>query len=249
MDVAVAQHRHMHGRFYAGDDLRVDAGGVHLLPRPGVYCDEGRTSLFAGLGALDCGDVVGVPAFAHLDRDGPGGVCHYLLDDPAAEVGVQHQFAAGAAGDDLRGRAAHVDVQKVESVFLDGGGCFAHDLGHFAEDLDAVGGTVGFGLEQADRFVVVVDQRPAGHHLTDCETGPVLRHQAAAGRIGEACHGAEHGPVGQGDVLDLQRFHCVPLLLDKTIKNYYTTNRERRWLQNGQLLLGSGVKKNDRLLW
>ena len=104
-------------------------------------------------------------------------------------------------------------------------------------------------LEQADRFVVVVDQRPAGHHLTDCETGPVLRHQAAAGRIGEACHGAEHGPVGQGDVLDLQRFHCVPLLLDKTIKNYYTTNRERRWLQNGQLLLGSGVKKNDRLLW
>ena len=50
--------------------------------------------------------------------------------------------------------------------------------------------------------------------------------QAAAGRIGEACHGAEHGPVGQGDVLDLQRFHCVPLLLDKTMKNYYITNRE-----------------------
>ena len=108
---------------------------------------------------------------------------HYLLDDPAAEVGVQHQFAAGTAGDDLRGRAAHVDVQKVESVFLDGSGCFAMIWGTSPEDLDAVGGTVGFGLEQADRFVVVVDQRPAGHHSLTVKPAPccaIRRRQGAS---------------------------------------------------------------------
>ena len=216
----------MDGVLHLGDDVQIDAGGVHLLPRPGVDGDEGSTRLFARLGALHGGDVVGVPAFAHLDRDGAGGVGENLLHDLPTQVRVQHQLAARAAGDNLRGRAAHVDVEKIEVVFFNGGGGFAHDLRHFSEDLDAVGRAVGLGLEQADRLVVVVDQRPAGYHLADGEARAVLGHQAAAGRVGKARHGAEHRPVGQGDILKFQRFHCVPLLLDKTMKNYYSTNRE-----------------------
>ena len=69
-------------------------------------------------------------------------------------------------------------------------------------------------LEQADRFVVVVDQRPAGHHFTDGKTGSVLGHQPPGRGIGKARHGAEHCPVGQRDLPDLQRgverFHDTP---------------------------------------
>ena len=188
--------------------------------------DERSTRLFARLGALHGGDVVGVPAFAHLDRDGAGGVGEDLLHDLPTQVRVQHQFAARTAGDDLRSRAAHVDVEKIEVVFFNGGGGFAHDLRHLAEDLHPVGCAVRLCLQQADGLMVAVHQRPAGHHLADRKACAVLRHQAAAGRVGKARHGAEHCPVGQGDILKFQRFHCVPLLLDKTMKNYYTANRE-----------------------
>ncbi len=68
-------------------------------------------------------------------------------------------------------------------------------------------------LEQADRFVVVVDQRPAGYHLADGKASAVLRHQAAAGGIRKARHRAEHRTVGQGDIADLQRFHGFSLYL------------------------------------
>ena len=135
---------------------------------------------------------------------------HHLLYDTAAAVRVQHQPAACTAGDDLRGRAAHVDVHKVKIILLDGSGGFAHDLGHFAEDLHAVGRAVGFRLEQADRLVVAVHQRPAGHHFADGKARPVLGHQAAAGCVRKARHGAEHRPVRQNDIANFQRFHRFP---------------------------------------
>ena len=68
-------------------------------------------------------------------------------------------------------------------------------------------------LEQADRFVVVVDQRPAGHHLADRKSCAVLGHQPTAGRVRKARHRAKNCPVGQGDIADLQRFHGFSLYL------------------------------------
>ena len=210
VDVAVAQHGHLHCRLDLGDDVRVDARGVHLLPGAGMDCDELRSRLFAGFRALHCRDMVGVPAFPHLDCHRTGGVGLDLLDDAAAEVRIQHQLTARAARDDLGGRTAHIDVQKVEGVCFDGRCGLAHDLRHLAKDLHAIGCTVGFGLEQADRLVVVVDQRPAGHHLADRKACAVLGHQPTAGRVREARHRAEYCPVGQGDISDFQRFHLIP---------------------------------------
>ena len=65
-------------------------------------------------------------------------------------------------------------------------------------------------LEQADRFVVVVDQRPAGHHLADRKSCAVLGHQPTAGRVRKARHRAKNCPVGQGDISDFQRIHLIP---------------------------------------
>ena len=210
MDVAVAQHRDVDGLFHFPDNAPVDARGIHLLPGPGMDSHQHRPRLLAGFGALHGRDVVGIPALAHLDRDGAGGVLHHLFHDPAADVRVQHQFAARAAGHDLGGRTAHVDVQEIELVLLNGRRGLPHDLGHLAKDLHAVGGPVGLRLEQADRFVVAIHQCPAGHHLADGKARAVLCHQAAAGGIREARHGAEHCLVGQRDIAKFQRFHCLP---------------------------------------
>ena len=94
-------------------------------------------------------------------------------------------------------------------VLLNGRRGLSHDLGHLAKDLHAVGGPVGLRLEQADRFVVAVHQRPAGHHFAHSKTRTVLGHQAAAGCIRKARHRAEHRPVGQDDIADFQRFHWL----------------------------------------
>ena len=213
VDIAVAQHRHLHRVLYPGDDLRVDARGVHLLPGAGVHRYQCRARLLAGLGALHGGDVVGVPALAHLYGNRALGVRHHLLHDTPAAVGVQHQLAARPAGNDLGGRAAHVDIHKVKFVLLNGGGGLAHDLRHLAEDLHPVGCAVRRCLQQADGLMVAVHQRPAGYHLADGKASAVLRHQAAAGGIRKARHRAEHRPVGQGDIADLQRFHGFSLYL------------------------------------
>ena len=213
VDIAVAQHWHLYRILYPGDDLRVDARGVHLLPGAGVHRHQRRARLLAGFGALHGGDVVGVPALAHFYGDRALGVRHHLLHDAPAAVGVQHQLAARPAGNDLRGRAAHVDVHKVKFVLLNGGGGLAHDLRHFAEDLHPIGCAVGRCLQQADSLMVAIHQRPAGYHFADGKARTVLCHQAAAGGIRKARHRAEHRPVGQGDIADLQRFHGFSLYL------------------------------------
>ena len=168
-------------------------------------CIPARAGLLTGLGTLHCSDVVGIPALAHFHGDRPFCICHNLLHDAPAAVWVQHQLTACAAGHDLGGRAAHIDIHKVELVLFDGGGGFAHDLGHFAKDLHAIGCTVGFGLEQAHRLVVAVHQRPAGHHFAHSKACTVLGHQAAAGCIRKARHRAEHRPVRQDDIADFKR--------------------------------------------
>ena len=210
VDVAVAQHGNLHGLLHPADDVQINARGVHLLPGAGVDGHQHGARLLAGFGALHGRHMVGVPALAHFHGHGPGGVGHHLLHDLAAGIGVQHQLAASAPGDDLRGRAAHVDVQKIKIVLLDGGGGLPHDLGHLAKDLHAVGRAVGLGFQKADGFVVAVHQRPAGYHLADGKACAMLGHQAAARRIGKACHGAEDGLVGQGEIANFQRFHSVP---------------------------------------
>ena len=60
----------------------------------GMDSHQHRPRLLAGFGALHGRDVVGIPALAHLDRDGAGGVLHHLLHDPAADVRRRHADGA-----------------------------------------------------------------------------------------------------------------------------------------------------------
>lgn len=171
-----------------------------------------------------------------------------LLDDAAAEIGVQHQLAACAARDDLRGRAAHVDVQKVELVFFNGRCGLAHDLGYLAEDLHAVGCAVGFGFEQADRFVVVVDQRPAGHHLADRKSCAVLGHQRRQGASVKPAIGPKTARWGRV-IFPIFRESILSLvLLDNGLQKLYTINKKGtvcEWSASFR----HEIKKNDRRLW
>ena len=70
VDVAVAQHRHLHRRLDFGDDVRVNARGIHLLPGAGVDGDEFSPRLLAGFGALHRRDVVASQPFRILTVTG-----------------------------------------------------------------------------------------------------------------------------------------------------------------------------------
>ena len=98
------------------DGRRVDGRDVHLLPRAAMDGDQVRAVGLKLFGDLDAGQVVGVPADAHLDgqrriiaqRFARGG------DHLPAERRVQQQPAARAAAGDLGRGAAHVDVENVK---------------------------------------------------------------------------------------------------------------------------------------
>jgi hypothetical protein len=66
----------------------------------------------------------------------------------------------------------------------------------------------------------------------------VLRHQAAAGRIGKARHWSEYCPVGQNDVSDFQRFHwCSSIVLNDQRENDFELPPLRSGNHSGILFL------------
>ena len=79
---------------------------------------------------------------------------------------------------------------------------------------------------------------PAGHHFADRKACAVLRHQAAAGRIGKARHWSEYCPVGQNDVSDFQRFHwCSSIVLNDQRENDFELPPLRSGNHSGILFL------------
>ena len=95
-----------------------------------MHGDQIRAVGLKLFGDLDAGQVVGVPADAHLDgqrrviaqRFARGG------DHLPAERRVQQQSAARAAAGDLGRRAAHVDVENVkpDALLLYKQNCLGH---------------------------------------------------------------------------------------------------------------------------
>ena len=153
-------------------------------------------------GDLDAGQVVGVPADAHLDgqrriiaqRFARGG------DHLPAERRVQQQPAARAAAGDLGRGAAHVDVENVKlDVLLPyKQNCLGHRLRLRAEQLDGVQAVGVLVPQQSQGFFIVEVQRLGAGHLADGPGRAVVGHQMAARRVGQAGHRRKHRAGGDG---------------------------------------------------
>ena len=183
-----------------GSRTYVDGRDIHLLPRAAVYGDEIRTVGLDLLCNLHAGQVVGVPADAHLD--GQRGI---LAQRPAgggnhlpAERRVQQQPAARAAAGDLGRRAAHIDVEhiKPDALFPDKEYRLFQCFRLCAEKLDGIQAVGVLVLQKLQRFAVAEVQRLGACHLADGPGRAVVGHQMAARRVGQPRHRRKHRPGG-----------------------------------------------------
>ena len=163
-----------------------------------MHGDQVRAVGLALFGHLHAGQVFGVPADAHLHRQ--GGILAQgaagCSDHPSAEGWVQQQLTARTAVGDFGRGAAHVDVQNIKPDAL-----FPHQQnGLFqgfrltAEQLNSVQ-PVGVGIfEQRKGLLVVKVQGLSAGHLADGPGCTVVGHQVAAGSVGQARHRGKHRP-------------------------------------------------------
>ena len=198
--IAVGQHRNGHRLLDSRDCRRVDGRDIHLLPRAAVYGDEIRAIGLDLLCNLCAGQVVGVPADAHLD--GQRGI---LAQRPAgggnhlpAERRVEQQLTARAAAGNLGRRAAHIDVEhiKPDALFPDKVYRFFQCFRLCAEKLDRIQAVGVLVLQKLQRFAVTEGQRLGACHLADGPGRAVIRHQMAARRIGQPRHRRKNRACG-----------------------------------------------------
>ena len=194
-DVAVAQHRDVHGRGQLADGVPVGTTGVRLRHGAAVQRDRSAAALLGDPAGVEVGQVVLVDALAGLHRDRhvigrrrPDGV----LEDVGQQAALPRQRASATLARDLGDGAAEVQVDVGDAVLR------AEDLGGLA-DVDRVGAVEldrARGLQLVEDqhvlgVLVALHQTAAGDHLADVEAGALLGAEPAVRRVRDAGHRRE----------------------------------------------------------
>ena len=201
-DVAVGKDRDRNSPLDFGNRGRVNRRDVHLFPRAAVYNKQVGPVFLAGFGDGRAGQVVGIPADAHLDgqRPLPAEGFPRGFDNRAAARGVQQQLASRPAAGDLGRGAPHVYIQdiKPEPFFQQDFDGPPDRLGFAAEQLHGVYAVGVAVAQQIDALVVAEGDRLGAGHLADRPGCAVVGHQAAAGGVAQTCHWGKRRPGGDG---------------------------------------------------
>ncbi len=173
-----------HGLHDGADTVEVDAAGEALGAGAAVDKDSGDADLFEHAGKVGRGQVLLVPAEAHLGGDGNV----YGLDHAAHEGGrffeLGHHGGAAADLDDLFDGATHVNVDGLDADFFAHFGGVPHLGGHAAEKLDGERLVAGRGGDETEGDAAALEE---GTGVNKIGRGPV--------EPAEFAHGEAHGQV------------------------------------------------------
>ena len=156
--------------------------------------DRGDAGALGDAPGLEVGEVVGVDALAHLDRerDVARGL-HGALDDVAEQPGLPGQRRSPALAGDLRHGASEVQVDVVGAVFGDEHGDGLGDgLRVDAVELDRARRLGLVVRDEAHRLGRALDEGARRDHLADVEARAELAAEPAERRVRDAGHGREH---------------------------------------------------------
>ena len=157
--------------------------------------DSRRARLLRHAGELHAVDAFFVPSLAELDRHGHIDRLHDRFDDARGERQVTHERRAVAVPGDLRGGAAHVDVDDVAAgLFERDFRALRHGFRVMAENLRRGGMLVRRKLKQTGRFLVLIAQRLGRNHFRHGQRRAVFAADAAESKVGHSRHRRKHKP-------------------------------------------------------
>ena len=167
--------------------------------------DHGRTVVLHPLGKIQHIDGALVPTqtafYRHrhihrLDNSGKNFSC---------QLRSAHETAAITGIGDFGHGATHIDVQKITAGDLKSQSCtLGHHIRVVAKDLRAAKTSLVL-LEQCGAFLILVHQRPGGHHFRDRDICTQLSTHRAERQIRHAGHRPQSNGIIHFQVTDLQR--------------------------------------------
>jgi hypothetical protein len=163
-----AEHRHARDDLFQLRDgrpvglTRVELGGCARVQR-----HRGDARSFGDAAGLEVGEVVGVDALAHLDRERDvARSANRALDDVAEQRALPWQRSAAALAGDLRNGASEVQVDVIGPVFGDEHGDRLSDgLRVDTVELDRPGRLGLVVRDESHGFGCALDERAGCDHL------------------------------------------------------------------------------------
>ena len=159
-DVAITDNRNgFHHIHHRPDAREVHRSAEALFARAAMHEDRCHAHVFERAGEVRRGEVLVVPAEAHLGGDGNLERIDHAFDQRGRLVQLGHHRRAAAAPRDLVDRAAHVDIHRGNAGGFEIRRGVAHFLGHGPKELHGKRLVCGPGLDEFEGLVAFFEQR------------------------------------------------------------------------------------------
>ena len=196
-DIAVGNHRDRQLLLDLVNHIPVGSAGIEHTAGAPVDGYHGRAAVLHSFGKVQHVDAALVPAKAAFHGDRDIHRLHHRFHDFPRQLRGTHQTAAVAGIGHLGHGTAHVDVQKITAGDFQrqhrGPG---HDLRVVAENLRAADAAFVFPKE-LDAFLVLIHQRPGGHHFRHGHVRSQPGADGAEGPVRDPGHGGKEQRILQ----------------------------------------------------
>ncbi len=187
-DVAVANHGRAFQRLHDG----ADAGEVHraaetLLSGASVDRDGGDAGIFEGASEVGRGEVFIVPAEPHFGGDGDFHGADHQADESRGFGVIGHHGGAATVLANFADRTTHVDVHGTHTERFEQRGGIAHLFGHGTKQLDGERTVCWPGLDELERFAILLQERAGVDEIGGAEADPAdFANDETEGQVGVA---------------------------------------------------------------
>ena len=203
VDIAVGKDGNAHRRLDLGDGVVLGLAGIALLAVAAVHRQGPDAGGLGQAGHAYAVVALGAPAGADLERHRDLHRLHHRLEDLRHQRLVAQQGGACCLVAHLLGGAAHVDVDDLGAHLGVAAGRLGEHLGIAAGDLHGAGAGLAAVVHAQPRLAGVPEARVRGDHLAHHQPRAQPAAELPEGAVGDAGHGRQDHPAGEGVVTDL----------------------------------------------
>ncbi len=164
-DITIAKHRHLYRLLHVGNNAPVGLALVKLLACTSVYGNSAHACCLHGTRNLHRIAVGIIPASAELYRHRNLYGLHHRRQNIMRQLRILHQRRAFAVIDNLRHRAAHIEINHIRTAGLYHACSLRQLRRHTAEKLDGRRTLAVINAQHFGSLDVFVQQALGTHHL------------------------------------------------------------------------------------
>ena len=229
-DIAVAKHRHIHCLLYVGNNAPVSLALVKLLACTSVYGNSAHACCLHGTRNLHRVAVGIVPARAELYRHRNLDSLHHRRQNIMRQLRILHQRRAFAVIDNLRHRAAHIEINHISAAGLYHACSLGQLRRHAAEKLNRRRTLAVIDTQHFGSLDVFVQQTLGTHHLRHRHTAAQTAADQAKRQIRNACHRCQRQRCRQLYITNIHKYNSYRKKLPRsktlltTASNFFLTS-------------------------